>query len=690
MAEEEKQQVGDGADNYGQAASQMAKAAGQSGQAAAKQAGKEAAKQAAKAGAEATANTSAAVVQAGVEGGKAVAQVAAGTAVGGPWGAILSALWALRHTLFKILVFLCLLLLLFIVMIVSLPSILMNAVFGLDGTAVDMENPVTLQESYNEMSGAVSDVVDQGYNRALEKVEQIIQDGGYDYDLSMEALINYAQSSAGYDVSYILAAYSASLQQQGTSEADMVAKLEAVMDDMFPVTYEEKQQERLIPVSYTTYQAVTLTVVTSQTQTGTIDGTPQYRYTTESRTYYEPAGVQTSEEPVTTTAYNPVTVSLPVYSDGTVTGTSEATYYEAAGSVTLNPETEIIRYVECTIHPFDESVIIDAFGIDEDATYDQFGITYAEAIDNMAKALKMTLYGAASSGEAVELTDAELIAFVERQNCNATRKYILSTGLSLVGKVPYFWGGKSGPGWNEEWNTPKVVTAEGSSSTGTIRPYGLDCSGFTTWVYNTALGVNIGAGTSGQYPNTVAISEAELLPGDLGFLAESDGSGWNHVLMFAGYSETGERMWVHCSSGSGVILNTPSYDSSIVLRRLTNVDYDAPVPETGTGGITGEPMYTLEVDVTHYCACSLCCGENAAGITASGKPVAEGMVAMSSYYPFGTKIEINGVMYTVEDRGGSGIENDIHRVDIYVPDHQQALRLGRYKTTATIYSLGGE
>lgn len=690
MAEEEKQQVGDGADNYGQAASQMAKAAGQSGQAAAKQAGKEAAKQAAKAGAEATANTSAAVVQAGVEGGKAVAQVAAGTAVGGPWGAILSALWALRHTLFKILVFLCLLLLLFIVMIVSLPSILMNAVFGLDGTAVDMENPVTLQESYNEMSGAVSDVVDQGYNRALEKVEQIIQDGGYDYDLSMEALINYAQSSAGYDVSYILAAYSASLQQQGTSEADMVAKLEAVMDDMFPVTYEEKQQERLIPVSYTTYQAVTLTVVTSQTQTGTIDGTPQYRYTTESRTYYEPAGVQTSEEPVTTTAYNPVTVSLPVYSDGTVTGTSEATYYEAAGSVTLNPETEIIRYVECTIHPFDESVIIDAFGIDEDATYDQFGITYAEAIDNMAKALKMTLYGAASSGEAVELTDAELIAFVERQNCNATRKYILSTGLSLVGKVPYFWGGKSGPGWNEEWNTPKVVTAEGSSSTGTIRPYGLDCSGFTTWVYNTALGVNIGAGTSGQYPNTVAISEAELEPGDLGFLAESDGSGWNHVLMFAGYSETGERMWVHCSSGSGVILNTPSYDSSIVLRRLTNVDYDAPVPETGTGGITGEPMYTLEVDVTHYCACSLCCGENAAGITASGKPVAEGMVAMSSYYPFGTKIEINGVMYTVEDRGGSGIENDIHRVDIYVPDHQQALRLGRYKTTATIYSLGGE
>ncbi len=64
------------------------------------------------------------------------------------------------------------------------------------------------------------------------------------------------------------------------------------------------------------------------------------------------------------------------------------------------------------------------------------------------------------------------------------------------------------------------------------------------------------------------------------------------------------------------------------------------------------------------------------------------MVAMSSYYPFGTQIMINGAMYTVEDRGASGIEDDIYRVDIYVPDHQEALRLGRYTTTAYVYSLG--
>lgn len=175
-----------------------------------------------------------------VEGGKAVAEIAAGTAAGGPWGAILSAAWAMRHTLFKILVCICLFFLVIIVLIVSLPSVVTNSVFGLDGSMVDMENPTTLLESYNDLSADISAVVEEGYDAALAKVEQIIEDGGYDYDLSMDALINYAQGSAGHDVSYILAAYSASLQQRNTGKEDMLAKLRSVADSMFPVAFVEK------------------------------------------------------------------------------------------------------------------------------------------------------------------------------------------------------------------------------------------------------------------------------------------------------------------------------------------------------------------------------------------------------------------------------------------------------------------
>lgn len=433
MAEPNKQQIGDGADNFGQAAGQMAKDA--------KQAGQETAKQAAAKGAEATANAAAATVKAGVEGGKAVAEVAAGTAAGGPVGAVISAAWSLRHTLFKVLICICLAIVFFIVLIVSLPSIVTNNIFGLDGT--QPVEGMTLDSSYTQMEQVVSNVIEAAYQTSLSRVEQIISSGGYNYEASSDATINYAQSSAGYDTCYILAAYSASLEQQGTDPDDMTAKLNSVASDMFPVTYEVKETEQTI----------------------------------------------TNE-------------------DGTTS-------------------VQTVQYVECTIHPFDNSVINRAFGIDPNAAYNQFGATYSEVITNMANALKRTLYGAISPGESVPLTDEELIAFVNSQSCTGVQKLLLETALSLVGKVPYFWGGKSPAGWNDEWNTPKLVTSAGSSSTGTIRPYGLDCSGFTSWIYDTALGIDIGAGTGGQYPKTTAVSAADLQIGDLGFLAGSGGGGWN-------------------------------------------------------------------------------------------------------------------------------------------------------------------
>lgn len=211
MAEQQKNTFGDGSDNYAGAAKQMADAA--------RQAGKTAAKDAAVKGAEATANAAAATVKAGVEGGKAVAEIASGTAAGGPLGAVIAAAWSMRHTLFKILVCICLGLAFFIVLIVSLPSIVTDSLFGINGT--EPVAGMTISSSYDELAAVVSDVIETGYHTSFAKVENIISSGGYDYDLSMDALINLAQSSAGYDTCYILAAYSVSMQQQGTSKADI-------------------------------------------------------------------------------------------------------------------------------------------------------------------------------------------------------------------------------------------------------------------------------------------------------------------------------------------------------------------------------------------------------------------------------------------------------------------------------------
>ena len=580
MAEPEKQQFGDGRDNYAGAARQLSDTLQQAGQTGARQA---------------VSNGAAALVQSGIKSGKAVSEIAAGTAAGGPWGAILSAAWSLRHTLFKILACLCVLLLIFVILIVSIPSVVLNGVFGLNGSIVDMDNPMSMMQSYEEMSAEVSAAVNRGYQVALDRVDQLIQDGGYDYELSIESLIDEAKSASGFNAAYVLAAYSASMLQQGTSADDMTAKLDAVAEQMFPISSEEKEKERVIPLTYTTYREVTVTVVYGQTFIGIVNGQMQFRYDVAVRGgYYEPDGSVTTLEPVTTTAYRAEDVTVPVYTDGRISGTTSATYYVPDGTETLTPSTETVVYLECTIHPFDQDVVLDAFGIDPDAPYDNFGITYGEAISNMATALQKTLYGAqggSQGGESVPLTDEELIAFVERQNCNETRKHILSTALSLVGKVPYFWGGKSDAGWNDEWNTPKVVTATGSSATGTILPYGLDCSGFTDWVFKSAMGVSIKAGSWNQWDNSYAITEAELLPGDLGFMAVPGTVPVNHVLICAGENEDGAHMWVHCTSGSGVVLNSPDYVS--YYRRPINVDYDAPVL-SGTGLQTTEPSQNSE------------------------------------------------------------------------------------------------
>ena len=61
------------------------------------------------------------------------------------------------------------------------------------------------------------------------------------------------------------------------------------------------------------------------------------------------------------------------------------------------------------------------------------------------------------------------------------REAVVRTACSLVGKVNYFWGGKSLVlGWDSRWGELRQVTAAGSSTTGTYRPYGLDCSGCAT------------------------------------------------------------------------------------------------------------------------------------------------------------------------------------------------------------------
>ena len=86
--------------------------------------------------------------------------------------------------------------------------------------------------------------------------------------------------------------------------------------------------------------------------------------------------------------------------------------------------------------------------------------------------------------------------------------------------------------------------------------------------------------------------------------------------------------------------------------------------------------------ITAYCSCSKCCGKSN-GITASGTRATAGRtVAASSKFALGTKLNINGHIYTVEDRGGAIKGN---KIDIYVNSHSEALAWGvRYLPVSVV------
>lgn len=83
-----------------------------------------------------------------------------------------------------------------------------------------------------------------------------------------------------------------------------------------------------------------------------------------------------------------------------------------------------------------------------------------------------------------------------------------------------------------------------------------------------------------------------------------------------------------------------------------------------------EKVYLGTWTATAYCNCSACCGQWAGGCTASGTWPTSGRTVAADL-PFGTQLEIDGRVYTVEDRGVSG-----EWVDIYMDSHAEACAFG--------------
>ena len=272
----------------------------------------------------------------------------------------------------------------------------------------------------------------------------------------------------------------------------------------------------------------------------------------------------------------------------------------------------------------------------------------------------------------------------------ATTKTLLSSGEARGGLLqyakkflgnPYVWGGTS-------------------------LTNGCDCSGFAQQIFAN-FGYALPRTSRQQAEAGTRIPVREAKPGDLLFYQRESGFIY-HVMIYLGDGKV-----IHAGSeATGILISDFNYEKSTefavrvipeketvaagnangVDEKEDNVENQS--AETKRGGkesvetetavetsaensvAEGESendtgKYLGKFKLTAYCNCAVCCGRWAGGPTASGKMPEQGRTIAPGVLPFGTKLNIGGKLYTVEDRG-----TPYGHIDIYMENHADAQEFG--------------
>ena len=199
------------------------------------------------------------------------------------------------------------------------------------------------------------------------------------------------------------------------------------------------------------------------------------------------------------------------------------------------------------------------------------------------------------------------------------RVNVITAAYSLVGEVGYFWGGKSTKiGEDPSWGTAEKVSAVGSASTGTVRAYGLDCSGFVTWsvingYLNQGMQSSVGDGTSDQWEKANVVSEQDAQPGDLVFQKGPEAGSDNHVGIICGKTNAGDWIAVHCSSGKNGVTVGEAYGASFrYIRQPSFYPTQAEVAQMQSEGASASNAEAVSTAETTDSEETLTSGENVA------------------------------------------------------------------------------
>lgn len=344
-----------------------------------------------------------------------------------------------------------------------------------------------IQMQLNTLSISLRHIIENRQDVLIEEIKTQISENGWDYGLTMDS-IDTSEVFKTVDYVDMLAAYMTAKEYSRLNHTDFT-----YIEDIPLIEYtaEEKTIEEKIPLKIPNF-------IESDDGTGTYEQKGNIYITDNTR-------IDTYEE----------------IGDG---------IYKKAGYKDIILDTREVTYADISF----EAMTAEKLLAEYDLTEDEFQV-YQKRIKKLTQTtdrntMYQSIFGRVPQGYTYD-GNTELLSETKQ------RRLVVSTAATLIGMIPYQWGGKpTKPGYDRSW---WQFDSDNNQK-------GLDCSGFIQWVYMTA-GYNpelySQMTTVANMSQTLTeISKEELRPGDIGAWF---GPITNHVGIYAG-----DNKWIHCTGGT--------------------------------------------------------------------------------------------------------------------------------------------
>lgn len=416
---------------------------------------------------------------------------------------------------------------------------------------VQAMNAEVVKTSVSSATYLLEAAIQESLDKAEKEVKLKIVSEKLDYRMTMDSF--YEQLNPYIDTDYL----------------DLIAAYLIVKDS-------KEYSEDLYSVPF-----VSVSVEKKKTEEYVPQSIPVYRLVDEEKELYEKAGEELVSEPM----------NVPVYKKQ-----DKNLYVKTDEMREINLDIQEVTYGEVTLTGMTYMDLLKHYDSDTEENINSYK-TRKEKLSEVVngKGLSESVFIQTARADLITEEIKAYLNELNNENLTEERKKLIAKAVTLVGRVPYEWGGKSKDGkYDTTWWT---IDSSGKQK-------GLDCSGYVQWCFRENILFNLNkignlVSTSEILRTTTPITKDNLQPGDLGLLTSEKAGVINHVGIYLG-----NDYWIHCSSGRKTVVieqtdmfkvfrEMPVEDSGYEEQKEVNVATTVCQTTAINGQYTDEDIYLL-------------------------------------------------------------------------------------------------